>query len=291
MARFPNQLKAAAAGHKSRFPSSGYTTAGAARRRAFRASQMSDFGTSSAAASAALDEMASIVARLGDDLANRAPTLPGANSAFAILTHCLEVIDYWLGHVLLCRPNRRNREAEFTAKGDVETVLARVAHTKARMCADLAQASSSGSRSAKAAAELNLRHATVEDVVIHVLKELHQHLGHIEITRDLIMAQTSATGSPDPVPEPAYTQEFRGLTTEKEENIVMDFRSAARQLVELSHVPLEALWMDFWAEGGDANILELDAYINHQIRLPSNDAVCLDTVVKRIKVNRRELRS
>jgi len=33
--------------------------------------------------------MLDIVTRLGDDLANRHLDLPGANSPYAILTHCL----------------------------------------------------------------------------------------------------------------------------------------------------------------------------------------------------------
>ena len=37
----------------------------------------------------ALRGMVGIVSELGDDLANRRPDVPGANSPFAILTHCL----------------------------------------------------------------------------------------------------------------------------------------------------------------------------------------------------------
>ena len=40
----------------------------------------------------AVDRMADIVGGLGDDLANRRPALPGANSPYAILRHCLEDI-------------------------------------------------------------------------------------------------------------------------------------------------------------------------------------------------------
>ena len=43
----------------------------------------------------ALRGMVGIVSELGDDLANRRPDVPGANSPFAILTHCLGVMAYW----------------------------------------------------------------------------------------------------------------------------------------------------------------------------------------------------
>ena len=44
----------------------------------------------------ALDGMLGIVEGLGDDLANRNPGLPGANSPFAILYHSVAVCHYWI---------------------------------------------------------------------------------------------------------------------------------------------------------------------------------------------------
>ena len=43
----------------------------------------------------ALDEMARIVTELGDEDGNRRPDLPDANSPFAVLTHCLGVLEFW----------------------------------------------------------------------------------------------------------------------------------------------------------------------------------------------------
>src|SRR3712207_8993864 len=37
-----------------------------------------------------LESMTRIVEELGDDLANTRPALPGANSPYAVLTHCLD---------------------------------------------------------------------------------------------------------------------------------------------------------------------------------------------------------
>ena len=42
----------------------------------------------------ALDGMLRIVEELGEERANRCPDLPGANSPYAILTHCIGVCDY-----------------------------------------------------------------------------------------------------------------------------------------------------------------------------------------------------
>ena len=51
----------------------------------------------------ALDGMVDIVTTLGDDLANRRPDVPGANSPYVVLHHCLGVIDYWAGHIVAGR--------------------------------------------------------------------------------------------------------------------------------------------------------------------------------------------
>jgi len=45
----------------------------------------------------AVDQMTVIVTELGDDLANRKPVLPGANSPYVILRHCLGVMEFWGG--------------------------------------------------------------------------------------------------------------------------------------------------------------------------------------------------
>ena len=64
---------------------------------------------------AAVDAMVAIVTGLGDDLANTRPDLPGANSPYAILFHCLGVMEYWGGEVIAGRPVERDRDAEFRA--------------------------------------------------------------------------------------------------------------------------------------------------------------------------------
>jgi hypothetical protein len=52
--------------------------------------------------------MLGIVEGLGDDLANRQPDLPGANSPFAILYHSVAVCHYWIGVLLADREFKRD---------------------------------------------------------------------------------------------------------------------------------------------------------------------------------------
>src|SRR5947209_3191511 len=84
-----------------------------------------------------LDDMGAILLDLGDDLANLAPDLPGANSAYAILTHCLGVIEYWAGQVVAGRRIQRDRPAEFRATGRVEVLLVQLPIAKQKLRADL----------------------------------------------------------------------------------------------------------------------------------------------------------
>jgi hypothetical protein len=138
----------------------------------------------------ALAKMAGILDDLGDDLANRRPPLEGANSPYAILTHCLGVMEYWGGATIADRAVHRDRSAEFTASGDVAGLIARTESTRERLRADLV-------RFDPMAAAANV----VPDpddpvpydeakgaVLLHILEELYQHLGQMEITRDVLLA-------------------------------------------------------------------------------------------------------
>jgi uncharacterized damage-inducible protein DinB len=139
----------------------------------------------------ALGGMANIVAELGDDLANRAPQFPAANSPYVILTHCLGVMEYWGGATIAGRPIERDRAAEFTASGPVAPLLERAAEARQRLAQDVGRLD--------AWAEPQSVHRDHDDpvpysetkgaVLLHVLEELFQHLGQMEITRDALTAQ------------------------------------------------------------------------------------------------------
>jgi hypothetical protein len=85
----------------------------------------------------ALDQMAVILRDLGDGPANQRPALEGANSPFAILTHCLGVMEYWGGLTVADRAIERDRAAEFVASGTVSDLLARTAVARRQLEADL----------------------------------------------------------------------------------------------------------------------------------------------------------
>jgi len=138
----------------------------------------------------ALGQMAGIVEELGDDLANRRPPFRGGNSAFVILTHCLGIMEYWGGATVAERPVRRERATEFSASGNVAELLRRTEHARRRLREDIVGLHAM-------AAPVGVRPDPDDPVpytqtkgaaLIHILEELFQHLGHMQITRDALVA-------------------------------------------------------------------------------------------------------
>lgn len=136
----------------------------------------------------ALDGMVAIVEELGDELANSRPALPGANTPFAVLTHCLGVIDAWAGHRVAGRPLVRDREAEFLAKGQVAALVAHAAAVRERLHADVRGAALDAALAHETGHSLESAIRTQGAALLHVLEELAQHHGQMEITRDLLLA-------------------------------------------------------------------------------------------------------
>lgn len=143
----------------------------------------------------ALDGMCAIVRELGDDLANRKPSLEGANSPFALLTHCVGVLDYWSGHLVAGRPSTRDRAAEFAATGPVAALLSEVEAARARLAEDLHSAEFDAPLRSSPPADFKGpdRQLTRGAALMHVFEELAQHHGQMELTRDVILAETAGS--------------------------------------------------------------------------------------------------
>ncbi|MEU4156442.1 DUF664 domain-containing protein [Actinoplanes sp. NPDC026670] len=142
----------------------------------------------------ALDGMSGIVAGLGDDLATARPALPGANSPYALLTDCVAVADYWSGTLVAGRAVARDRDAEFTATGPVGPLLAKVRALRDRLAADVRGADLDGPLHVEPPRSFQGpdRPLTRGGALLHVLEELAQHHGQMEILRDALHAGSRA---------------------------------------------------------------------------------------------------
>jgi uncharacterized damage-inducible protein DinB len=137
----------------------------------------------------AIDDLITIVRDLGDELGNTRPGLPGANSPYAILTHCLGVLEYWAGHVVSGREDHRDRPAEFTASGPMRELIARAEQARDQFNTDVAAADPAAApRNPSDLGTPPSTTVTQGHVLMHVYEELAQHLGQLEITRDLLRA-------------------------------------------------------------------------------------------------------
>lgn len=139
----------------------------------------------------ALDGMIAIVTKLGDDKANRRPDIPGANSPYVILHHCLGVMEYWGGHVVAGRTIERDRDAEFEARGPVDDLISRTERARRQLRADVAELDASApprnvpDDEEDAALPIG---RTQGGALFHIYEELAQHRGQMEGYRDIILA-------------------------------------------------------------------------------------------------------
>lgn len=149
----------------------------------------------------ALAAMTAIVEDLGDDLANSRPDVEGANTPYAILTHCLGVLDFWGGHVIAGRPVVRDRDGEFAARGRVADLVARARRARTRLHADLTGIDPTAPpRGAVGPGRPRRRDfATSQGVAaLHLYTELAQHLGQMQVCRDVLRARWARRASPAP---------------------------------------------------------------------------------------------
>ena len=134
----------------------------------------------------ALDHMRDVVVELGDDLANRRPELPGANSPVQILTHCLGVMAYWAREVNLGVDVHRDRPAEFEAVCRVAELAQAVEQARGRFHDDVQAATFEAPPARGPRDDFERSLPTQGAVLMHVYEELAQHRGQLEITRDLL---------------------------------------------------------------------------------------------------------
>jgi hypothetical protein len=136
-----------------------------------------------------LAPMLDIVAGLGDELANTVPDLAGANTPYQLVFHCCGMLEWWTHEVALGQPVRRDRDGEFTAHGTVEQLRERVEQVVHQLERDLPDIDPDARPAGQASAHYvgTPIGDTNGGVLQHVLEELAQHHGQLELTRDVLV--------------------------------------------------------------------------------------------------------
>jgi uncharacterized damage-inducible protein DinB len=136
----------------------------------------------------AFRQMLTVADRLGEAKVNERPLGPRTNAVAALIVHCCAVTEFWFGHVGLGRPSRRDRESEFSRTATIAELHEMVDATVERATQDLARIGR-GETQADRTGLLFLLEEDDSDgaLVLHVLEELYQHLGHMEIAADALI--------------------------------------------------------------------------------------------------------
>lgn len=138
-----------------------------------------------------IDFMVDTLAQLDDHQVVQRPAVAGMNSPYGLVTHALGACEWWTGHVLCGRPSDRDRDSEFTAVGTVEQLVASCEAAKDRL-RTLAPDLLAAHLHIQPTTQTPLPRAwTVGAALIHAYEELAQHLGHLQITTDLILADSA----------------------------------------------------------------------------------------------------
>ena len=147
----------------------------------------------------ALDGMVRIVEELGDERVNLRPDIPGANSPYVILYHCVGCTNFWIGALIAGRQVNRDRDAEFQAQGTVADLVHAVRTLQKQLREDITHVQ--GDRPLANPDALlalqggttrqGIRHWRQGKALVHAYEELAQHHGQMEITRDMLLHQGS----------------------------------------------------------------------------------------------------
>jgi uncharacterized damage-inducible protein DinB len=136
----------------------------------------------------AITQMHAVVDRLDDETVNRAP-FPRTNSVASLVVHCCGVGEFWLGHVGLGRTSDRDRDAEFVATATCAELHAALDVAAAGIVADVQALDRGEASPTNEAGRQFLQDGDGSDasLVVHVIEELYQHLGHMQLTADALL--------------------------------------------------------------------------------------------------------
>ena len=127
--------------------------------------------------------------RLGDGLINERPPLTNGTTPFALVTHILGACEWWVGHMVVGDVSDRVRDDEFIASGTVADL-----HSQVAAWLELLTVRKPAIVAATELAEVPQTQTplagewTIGAALIHAYEELAQHLGHLEMTADLLLA-------------------------------------------------------------------------------------------------------
>jgi len=134
-----------------------------------------------------IEGMLDVVAPLSEETLNADTGLPGSNTPFQLVNHALSACRFWVEHVVCGLPTDRDRDSEFTARGTADDLRAMAAQLKASLRANRETLGSATSLHIAPTMSRPLNGEwTVGGALLHAYEEIAQHLGHLELTVDVL---------------------------------------------------------------------------------------------------------
>ena len=128
-----------------------------------------------------------VLDRLDDETVNERPEGWGTNSVAGLIVHCCELAPSWFEMPGLGRDGERDREAEFAAVADVAGLRDRIAAAVERTSALIDEFVTGPTVPDHPFRDfMPGTDRTDGALALHVLEELYQHLGHMEVTADAV---------------------------------------------------------------------------------------------------------
>lgn len=137
----------------------------------------------------AFSGMERVLERLDDQTVNARPAEWGTNSVAGLVVHCCELAPSWFELPGLGRASVRDRDTEFTTEAGIAELRDRIAAAVEKTSAVLGDFLAGPTALDHPLREF-LPGSDQSDgaLVLHVLEELFQHLGHMEVTADAVEA-------------------------------------------------------------------------------------------------------
>ena len=136
----------------------------------------------------ALQELLAVAERVPASAVNARPHGDATNSIASLVVHCCGVVEHWLGHVALGEPTTRDRDGEFRATATLAELQGTVAAALERARTFLGRLDGDGGTDPTSRPVLYGGDRSDAAVVLHVIEECFQHLGHAELTADALQA-------------------------------------------------------------------------------------------------------
>ncbi len=141
-----------------------------------------------------IDRVCQAVEELGGAQLNWRPPVAEANSVYVIATHTLGNAEAWVLGIACGQPIERDRPAEFRSSGaDAAPIVARARDLQRRFDDALRALPDSALDELRDAPPYlwgagEARQVSAREALIHVIEHASNHLGHIDLTRDLALA-------------------------------------------------------------------------------------------------------